>query len=469
MKKINFRPTKLNFVFAITIGAGFSIAFFLFTVGCREAFRILFHDTSYDSIIALSDLEILFYNFLIAFVCCLLGGSKCIEILLQYQNAPKINPHLRNSISNNQTSLLWFSIYWLSKIFLPLMFLMPFINLGLGTSLINYWYFFLIGLAVLFFSQWNRLSIAFEKGKVIMSYFGLVYLLLSLGMSTSSILIFSDANRYIRNHSICYNYDITTPKSNIGKKIDQRNYVPINLYLGKRKNLNKDTVCLVTETPNFVLSEKDLGLFASDFYSCNHCKPRTVKLVIYKNVKLEVVNKVFKILASRNQRSVFLSTNRENWGIYLGLPPPCIQDSLKDYSWLWQDCEAVVAATFKAQFATIDLNNNKIAFNNRIIKNSKLLDEVINHYNKYDSLAGFLFKYDDSSTYEFFIKVVDAINYANSSKKNAYANQIHHQSFSYETTYSENEELFFKLASKYPINLIFINKSEYDILKNGEI
>ncbi len=348
------------------------------------------------------------------------------------------------------------------------MFLMPSINLELGISLINYWYFFLIALALLFYSQWNRFFFAFEKGRVIMNYFGLGYILLSIGMTILSFLIFKNANRYIRNHSIGYKYEITTPKSIIGKQFDQSNYVPINLYLGKRKGSNKDTICLVNETINFELSEKDLGLFVSDFRNCNHCNPSTAKLVIYKDTRLEVVNKVFKVLTKRNQWSVFLSTNQENWGIILKLPPPCIQDSLKNYSWLRQDCERMLIGTHKSQFASIDLNNNKVSINNKTIKNSSLLDEVINHYTKYDSRAGFLFTYDDSSTYESFIGIIDAIYHANSIKKNEYANQILNQSFSYETTYYKNEELYLKLASKYPINLIFIPKAEYNALKKKE-
>ncbi|MFN7329719.1 MAG: hypothetical protein ACK5UP_09460, partial [Bacteroidota bacterium] len=179
-ERVNFSPPKIHFWVSILVGFGHSTFSFFLVVGMREMIRLSFYSSEQDSRIILSDAEILFYNFVIALICCLLGGSKCVEILTQTHQKPRIGSHLRNQINTSQSSLIWFSIYWLSK--MSVLFALMFPIVAVDFKLFDYWYMFLIGIAVLFYSQWNKFSLNFANGRLIRNLFGLAYLFISISV-----------------------------------------------------------------------------------------------------------------------------------------------------------------------------------------------------------------------------------------------------------------------------------------------
>jgi hypothetical protein len=255
--RIDFTYSRFHFWIALSMGLGYAILFFFFVVGMREMVRLSFYAFEQESKILLSNMEILFYNFFLAFVSCLIGGSKCLEFLVRANN--KVKPHIRTSINTNQSGFLWFSIFWLSKIGAYLSFFLPIVNQGAYFNLIDYWYVFIAILIVLFYAQWNGFIHHFKNGMKIRNRVGVFYILISALLSIFSFFLLSGINRVIQNNSVSFNYDIETPKSEIGRRFDFKNYTPINLYLGSRNNPKKDSLCIVGSGPTIELTEMNLA------------------------------------------------------------------------------------------------------------------------------------------------------------------------------------------------------------------
>ncbi|MBS1556376.1 MAG: hypothetical protein JSU09_15760 [Bacteroidetes bacterium] len=463
-ERVNFSPPKIHFWVSILVGFGYSTFSFFLVVGMREMIRLSFYSSEQDSRIILSDAEILFYNFVIALICCLLGGSKCVEILTQTHQKPRIGSHLRNQINTSQSSLIWFSIYWLSK--MSVLFALMFPIVAVDFKLFDYWYMFLIGIAVLFYSQWNKFSLNFANGRLIRNLFGLAYLFISISLSLTSFVFFRGANQVIRNSSVAFNYDIKTPKSEIGRRFDFRNYVPINLYLGTRSNSKKDSLRVVGSGPTVELSELNLTKYILDFKNCNDCNPNSAKLVISKDAKMCDVNRAFRVLANTNQRTIFLTTSYENWGIPFYLPLPCESDTLGPPQ-VYQNCGKMFSIfQGKRYFSQVRLLKNEIIFNKTKLNRLQLYDSTIQHYER-DDKAILLITFDEFSNYESFIHVLDVLLLANNSKKTEYASKELKRRYSFSQSYFNDNAFYKKVSQRYPVNIVFYSEVDWEKLKEN--
>jgi biopolymer transport protein ExbD len=469
VRRFHFNPSKLYLFVAIAIGAGYALFFALFMIGFREAFILVTNKSTYGASNILTDSEIVFYNFFLGFMACLVGGSKIIEILLQAQQQPRIDTDIRNTVNTHQSGLLWFSMFWLSKASMMFILVFPRTDTSAGFYLFDYWYFFLIGLFVLFYSQWNKFSVAFVNGRRIRNWFGLIYLMFSIAISLFSFVLFSGGNRIIRDHSILYNYEIETPKSEVAKKLDYSDRV-FSLYLGKPKRMDKDTLCLVGADSSVAISIETAKESLYELKSCLDCEPIVVQLVFSKKAKMSEVNNVFKMFQSNNQRKIFLSTNKNDIGLPLGLAPRCMEDvdTLSGYPYIWQDCKITIPLVQelvrKKIFVSVKLSNNTILFNEKKIDSHSLYDSMVQQYNEYDSLTGVLYTFDDESNYEKFIQVVDALFKANIYKKTEFAATLG-EKYSFQDTYEKNRQLHNKVSHRYPLNIAFHSEVEFLILK----
>ena len=373
LTRYHLKISTSHLLIALFVGLGYTILFFLFLTCCREVLGFLSALSEYDTRLILTDNELFFYNFFFAFISCMTGGAKAIEIILQ-GNVPA---YVRNSINTDQSGLLWFFNYWFSKMAILYSLFLPIVNLSDGLDFYrDYWPFFILVLIILFFSQWPKFRLYFRsEAKKWMRILGVTYVSLSLILASISLKYISGLNKVLAKNSVFFNYQIRTPRSEIGRTISiNGGYNHINLYLGKPLKPVKDTVILVGYDPAVPLSIKDLKRYLSESQMDN--AEQLINLSIDREVKMGQVIPILNSLRHSNARRLFFSTNAKDWGIISYLPPPCIKEETEPPP-MSIDCEIYSSVLNKKGFSKIKLFQSKAFFNNYEVSSRVLFDSTV--------------------------------------------------------------------------------------------
>lgn len=111
---LNIPPSVLFAGIAVGIFYAFSLYAFFYV--CREAFR-LFTVTEYYDLLVLSPGQVFSYNLFFAFIATIMGQSVCF--LFWFDRPRRIfgkSQRRRASIVNDQRNLLWYFMFWFTRI-----------------------------------------------------------------------------------------------------------------------------------------------------------------------------------------------------------------------------------------------------------------------------------------------------------------------------------------------------------------
>lgn len=467
-----FNLPKKILIIGVLIAVAYSSLFYSFLVCFRELFRVFAFMMGIEKLIILTQKEILFHNFFLAFIASLTGFAIGSEFLIRFLKLPR---YMTYSVLVDQNGLQWTFNYWLVK--LAVLFGL----LSIGIPLLDFINFydelfliFVLAMIVLFFNQWTKARLFF-KGKVtkLMITIGCIQIAFSLILSLLPIVDYEGLNLSLSKQTAEYYCKYELPSSTIAYGIS-RKHIAFPLYLGFSKSY-PDSVTLASYWHGGIklMTVADLPEWVSE----NRAKldemeygQMTTELYVDKGIKMKHVKMLFMSLRKMDARRLYLMTNKNGLGMPFGLRPLCEQIHQADSSYAPPnfDCSHIMENRNKNRFS-LELINNQIFFEGQLI-GQEILDSLKANIKKFNGDLALELLIDDNSNYERFILLYDYIRkvymqiWLERSRKK-FGLSLSAKDFAPENFDPELSKKINDVRFEYPVNLVAWSDEEIEYFK----
>jgi biopolymer transport protein ExbD len=466
--KLILKIPKKVFLLGLFVGISYTISLYLFLVGCRETWRYLSLMADGETFIALSDEEVLFYNFFFAFVSALTGFTQASDF---WKRSIIIDAYVRTSIEVDQKGFQWYFNYWFTKLGLFFGIFCSTIPLFESFNFYpDYQFLFIMILVVLFLNQWTKARLFFRRSVFkYMLFVGIIQISLSVVMAFAPMNYSRSLNQTLLKQSPKYHCDYQLPSSFIASNIPRKN-ITFPLYFGKGKSA--DSIVLVAhwhKRLNLLTwgdleawqneNKETLPEFEHDYMA--------ILLSVDKSIKMRDVKILFMQLRQINARNLFLMTNGLGLGIPWHLRPLCQQvfSGNPEPDWPVFDCSENNPTTFENRIF-LGLKKNSISFNGKTI-GMELSDSLISNIKKFQGSQVFEIIVDNESNYESFFRLNEYIRKAyletwQEIGKEKYNLSLTKNDFAPYPTNPEFAKLIREIKGDYPANLIVWSDEEVE-------
>ncbi len=216
----SYSPIKIspiNLFIGVVLGIAYAIVLYAFLYMIREALRIGSITSKYD-LWVLSEEEVAFYNFFLAFIAVIFGQSIGIKFCLHRPKAFFQPPNHRIiSIVHDQNVLNWYFLSWFSKLSLvfALSIRITFPNGYYAFSFYpTYSYIFTMIIIVLFLQTWNTIRLTYRKSFKWMFMAFILSTAFAFGLSKINWLNYQKINHAVLQKNINYFHKLELPQTN---------------------------------------------------------------------------------------------------------------------------------------------------------------------------------------------------------------------------------------------------------------
>lgn len=457
--KINFEKKRLWLAALIVLG--YSLSLYLFFLYWREMLRYLTID-EYGDMMILSDSENYFYNVFFAGLAILTAFSYGIDSLLLTQF--HLSRYIRYSITNDFSSLQWYSVYILTKLGLFFGILCWSAGVHQGFSLYEeYWFLFPLILIVLFLNQWIKIRLFFRNSLKLMMAFALGFVFFSALIASIPFFNYKSFNHEVLKNTINYNYSITLPHSEISMPIERWS-LSQEVFIGYPKVTKRDSVHFFVLGKVSPLSEADFSLWLKDcrqYIEEFEAGQFTIILKADRNTSIYSIKILIGQLRDENIRNIRFMTSQRT-GVALELRPT-FQELTND-TLIWHPSLIEIEKDRrKTKILKVRLTQDSIFVMDSLISPTKLADKIKLFVETNRGNYQIDLNVDDNSSYQGFIKLLDAIYISVFSARKEYARKEFSKEYDYKNSYDPLQDT---LRRVYPISIWFLNERERGYL-NG--
>lgn len=416
--------------------------------------RLAWATLDYDAVIILSLPELLFFNFFLAFVSCLIGAQKFFEYSLYSRSRSAL--YIRNSIWTDHSGLIWYFLHIFGKLAIVWVFFGSITSSYLN-FLEEYWWLFLLILLTLFFNQTNKYRLFFRNEarawipKIAVFYVS-VSIILTLVTCPSSLYY----NRLVNAYSIESVLDIRTPQSSVDRNEIARGLV-FNIYYGFPKNGNAQFEAMAigprkfvdsTELSRQLIMKKQGVYFGQDIL---------LNARIDKRIPFVNVNKLMYQLRALNLRKVFIATNEPSRGISFLLKPPC-EELLKTDTIPVISCVEIKRLFEEDRAKRVEIHGPKIYVGGKHVSRQSFEDlaRTILQSNPH---TVFIITTDPRTTFGDFVGVLDAMFKANLALRDQAARSNFGVPYQYDDFYRSREIIEY-MTEHHPLNIFIPSAAE---------
>jgi len=441
---------------AAFIAVGYTLSLYLFFLYCRELFRYLTILNDYDHMMVLTALQNYYYNFFFAGLATLTGLSHAADFLLM--NQFHLRGYIRYSITNDFSSLQWYSNYVLSKLGLLFGILGWSFESDKTFSLYaEYWFLFPMIIIVLFCNQWIKFRLFFKNSLRLMMGFALGFFLFLAMIAAIPFFDYKSFNHAVLKNTVSYNYSIELPHSEICMPIERWS-LSQEVFIGYTRVTKKDSVDIVVKGNVSPLSEVAFSLWLKDsrqYIEEFEADQFTIILKADKNTSIYSIKNLIDQLREENIRNIRFMTSQRG-GVALSLRPT-FQELTNDTLYWHPSLLELEKDRRNTKTLKIRLEQNNIFANDSLISPTKLADKIkiFVEINKGNYLIDL--DIDNLSSYQSFIQLLDGIYKSIFSAREEYARKEFSKGYDYKNSYDPLQDT---LRRVYPINIWFLNERE---------
>jgi biopolymer transport protein ExbD len=419
----------------------------MFLISIAEVFRLLSFNSNQFEAPIIDYWQYLFFKFVVAFTSLLTGLGFTVNAIARAV-IPKPR-YVRLSIVNDFTGIQWLFNFWSFRTAYLMFSLAVMIHLWRYVSLFDYWYWFLLSLAVLLLNQWTRARL-FLKG---LSTYHLVYsscavTLLSVILAFLPFFDHKALDELLFTHTVGYNMMCDLPTSRSSTRIERHSHT-IPIYVGFQHGA--DSISFMSGPSFEFIPKTGLRLFLHKAKEVNNRWPlqQYPYIVIYadRRVPLSDIKDLLWTLRLTNTRRVMFVTDINSNGISKVLTVPC-QELADTVVPAWP-CADLVEYFSGLNVLQILLVRNQIEIGGDKFHIDKFENRCRSHSMDNGPNASFTILADDSSHYEALIGVLDIINHEIDLLRNEEALRVFGEPFSRESMWT-NRKLYDHCTEKYP-------------------
>lgn len=294
----------------------FSFVVYSFLVCIREIFRYtsIWHDS--ERFLLLTPTENYFYNFVFAFFACILAFSVITNHWLRRRSVIKdIKRYRKAAIFHDKVSLLWYSIYWLSKMSLVFWTWNSVMGVFTEFSLFpDYAWMFVLLLLNLYLHQWLTIRRVFRNAIIswLLGVF-LVIVIISSLFATINVIPYRALNESVLKNTVSYHIKVELPSA-INSAHHSRRFILENIYYGfdkTKSDLNPTILVKYFGNNTISITYNELERYINERkhdYDEYHWNEITWRLHIDKHAKMEHVKKLINEFRKLKEYNIQFAT-----------------------------------------------------------------------------------------------------------------------------------------------------------------
>jgi len=306
---LKFDLSKFKIISGLFLGISYAFSFYAFLYLVRESYRHLALSLAINEHLILSDQEVLFFNFIFAFISLIIGQSICF---IYWFDRPKryfgVFYTKKMNLIHYQRMFIWFFLSWVGKIcFIYGMIFYTFKRAYSLNIYEEYWWVFLLLLLVLFFFSWLQVRRVFSSGLKWMMFSFVSISALAFLFSLVQFTDYKRINENILMKNSLYKYNIEVPFSTIYGRPRQSSVIEI--YVAK---LGDDPIVIIEgEEYDFLSMRQEVNKYFEGISNYRR-NQLIIRLFVDKGVKMKELGKVLRNISFRSKAEYAVYTDSLN-------------------------------------------------------------------------------------------------------------------------------------------------------------